>query len=387
MSNEAVKVSIVMPCLNEEKTLGICLEKAKKGLSSIDGGGEIVVVDNGCTDKSADIAKSAGARVVEESQKGYGSSLRRGIGEARGKYVVMGDADDTYDFSQIKPFIEKLDKGNDLVMGSRLKGDIKPGAMPFLHRVIGNPALTFILNLFFKGKISDAHCGLRAFRKEAIEGLNLHSNGMEFASEMIIKSLQYDLKIDETPIEYKPSPVERKPHLRTFRDGWRHLRFMLIFSPYFLFIVPGLAFFIFGLVFLFLSSLGISLFNIPLGLSCMIFSFAAIFLGIQFIFLGISSKVIGYHQRFIPKGEVVKFIESKFTLEKGLILGGIIFLSGLVLLIFVVYRLMNLPVYGGSVNIGLTKLAIISSALLLIGVQLMASAFHLGFLDMKSTLE
>ncbi len=387
MNSEQVKVSIIIPCLNEERTVGLCIENAQKGLSSIKENGEIIIIDNGSTDTSADIAKKLGARVTFESKRGYGSSLRRGIKEARGKYVIMGDADDTYDFSKIKPFVEKLGKGNDLVMGTRLKGNIKPGAMPFLHRFIGNPFLTFILNLFFKGKISDAHCGLRAFRKEAIERLNLHSNGMEFASEMIIKALINKLKIDEIPIEYRPSPAGRKPHLRTFRDGWRHLRFMLMFSPNFLFIIPGLTLFIFGFGFLLTVFFGlISIFNIPLGLSTMIFSLASIFLGIQFIFLGISAKMLGYYRGFIYRDAVIDFIESKLTLEKGIIIGITIFFLGFLLGIVVIYRLFHLSIYG-PVDIGLTKLALISVAMLLLGIQLIAFAFYLGLLDIKSTLE
>ena len=262
-----------------------------------------------------------------------------------------------------------------------------PGSMPFLHRFVGNPILTAILNLFFGGCVSDAHCGLRAFNKDMIEKLGIHSTGMEFASEMLIKALIGKFKIAEVPIRYSASYKGRRPHLRTFRDGWRHLRFMLVYSPNFIFTIPGSLLFITGVVMLTGITMGrVSMFSKPLGLSTMIFSQASMFVGLQLIFLGFSAKILGHAQGLIPRSSGIIFFMERFTLEKGLILGVIIFFIGLVSCFFVVLKLSSLPNYG-PVNMVLTKSAIISETIVLLGVQLMASAFYISFLDIKATLE
>jgi glycosyltransferase involved in cell wall biosynthesis len=387
MNNKQCQVSIIMPCLNEEETIALCIENAQKGLNEAAAEGEILVVDNGSNDRSVDIASNMGARVVSEATKGYGAALRNGIEQARGEYIIMGDADATYDFSQIKPFIDKLKDGNDFVMGSRLKGDIEKGAMPFLHRYLGSPLLTLFLNISFGGKISDVNCGMRGFKKGAISKLNLHANGMEFASEMVIKALLHKIPIAEIPIRYKVSPAKREPHLRTFRDGWRHLKFMILFSPTPLFILPGALLFVGGIGFL----LGIffdifTIFKLPLGLSSMVFSLASALLGMQLIFFGISAKFIGFKQGLIPEDKIVKFIKEKFHLETCIIAGSILCFIGLLFASLAVIHLLNLESYN-SIDIGLTKLAILSATLLLFGVQLLASGFYIGLLDIKATLK
>jgi len=234
-----LELTIVMPCLNEAETLERCIVKAKAYLEKAGIEGEVVIGDNGSTDGSQEIARKAGARVVDVPRRGYGAALMGAIEAARGKYVIMGDSDDSYDFSDLDVYVRKLREGNDLVMGNRFKGGIKPGAMPFLHRYLGNPVLSFIGRLFFKSDIGDFHCGLRGFRQDIVSVLGLQTTGMEFASEMVVKATLFKLKIAEVPTTLSPDGRSRPPHLRTWRDGWRHLRFLLVHSPTHLFILPG----------------------------------------------------------------------------------------------------------------------------------------------------
>lgn len=243
-----LEISVVMPCLNEAETLATCVRKARAGLETAGVRGEIIVADNGSTDGSAEIAEGLGARVVRVSEKGYGSALRGGIGAARGRYVVMGDADDSYDFSHLRGFIDKLREGYDLVMGNRFLGGIERGAMPALNRYLGNPVLSFIGRCFFKSPCGDFHCGLRAFPKASMDRLNLRSTGMEMASEMIVKATLSGMRIAEVPTTLSPDGRSRRPHLRPWRDGWRNLRVMLLFSPRWLFLYPGIAMVSFGTV-------------------------------------------------------------------------------------------------------------------------------------------
>lgn len=238
-------VSIVMPCLNEHETLPTCLRKAQETLHRLDLDGEVIVADNGSVDGSQDIAKAFGVRVVEELARGYGNACRAGIAQAQGDYIIIGDSDNSYDFADIERFYEKLTDGYDLVMGTRMKGTIEKGAMPWLHRYIGNPFLTGMLNLLYRSGISDAHCGMRAFTKQAFQKMSLQTTGMEFASEMVIKATLLHLKMTEIPITLYRHGRSRAPHLRPLRDGWRHLRFILLYSPSRLFMLPGL--FVLGL--------------------------------------------------------------------------------------------------------------------------------------------
>src|SRR5437588_9677070 len=239
-ASDDVELSVVMPCLNEARTVGRCVSKAVAELERLGVRGEVVVADNGSTDGSQAIAREHGARVVPVAERGYGSALQGGVAAARGRHIVMGDADDSYDFGVLEPFLERLRAGDELVMGNRFKGGIRPGAMPWHHKYIGNPVLTGILNLFFHTPVGDAHCGLRAFRKDAFERLDLRTPGMEFASEMVVKASLNKQKISEVPIILYPDGRDRPPHLRSFRDGWRHLRFLLLMCPTWLYFVPAM---------------------------------------------------------------------------------------------------------------------------------------------------
>src|SRR5262245_31522790 len=239
VDEQAPEVSVVMPCLNEARTVARCVAKARDCLARLGVHGEVVVADNGSNDGSPALARAEGARVVHVPERGYGAALQAGIAAAQGKFIIMGDADDSYDFSALDPFIERLRQGDELVMGNRFKGGIKPGAMPWLHRYVGNPVLSGVLNLFFHTPIGDAHCGLRVFRKDSYERLNLTTPGMEFASEMVVKASLLLQKISEVPIVLHPDGRDRAPHLRSFRDGWRHLRFLLLMCPLWLYLIPA----------------------------------------------------------------------------------------------------------------------------------------------------
>ncbi|MFH1202764.1 MAG: glycosyltransferase family 2 protein [Candidatus Omnitrophota bacterium] len=382
-----VELTVVIPCLNEEDTVGTCVKKAIGSFLKLKITGEVIVVDNGSVDNSIRIAESEGARVIYKQEKGYGSAIKEGIKEAKGKYIIMGDADDTYDFSEIEPFVTRFRQGTDLVMGSRFKGKMFPGAMHWSHRYIGNPVLTAILNLFFRARVSDAHCGLRGFGKAAIERLELKTRGMEFASEMLIKSAQAGLKIEEVPIDYRPSIKGRRPHLHPFRDGWRHLRFMLLFCPDYLFLLPGLVLFILGFSIFFISMFKIIvIFHIPLGISGMIGASALMFVGMQIILFGASAKLAAFYSRFTKEDSLVKFIIKYFTLEKGILLGSVIFAIGLLISLSTLYFLSRLPAYG-PINVRLTRLAIGGITFIILGIQLFFSSFYLSLFDIESTLE
>src|SRR5690554_3865511 len=243
-----IELTIVMPCLNEAETLADCIQKAQRFLKSNDVTGEIIIADNGSTDGSQQIAELHGARLVNIPKKGYGNALKGGIEVASGTYIIMGDADDSYDFEDLMPYVIKLREGHDLVMGNRFKGGIKPGAMPFLHKYLGNPVLSFLGRLFYSIKIGDFHCGLRGFSKEAYHKMDLRTTGMEFASEMIVKSKLNGLKIVEVPTVLHPDGRSRRPHLKTWSDGWRHLRFLMLYSPHWLFLIPSIVIMCIGLV-------------------------------------------------------------------------------------------------------------------------------------------
>src|SRR5258706_484149 len=275
-------LSIVMPCLNEAETLAICIRKAQSSLTKLNVPGEIIIADNGSTDGSQAIATQMGVRVVAVATKGYGSALMGGIAAARGKYIIIGDADDSYDFSNLEPFFQKLRAGYDLVMGNRFKGGIQPRAMPPLHRYLGNPALSGMGRLFFRSPCGDFHCGLRGFSKAAIQKLDLRTTGMEFATETVVKATMYKLRIAEVPTTLARAGRNRPPHLRSWRDGWRHLRFMLLYSPRWLFLYPGLFLMTLGMI------SGAMLINGP-RTNSLIYSAAAILIGFQSIVFAILS--------------------------------------------------------------------------------------------------
>ena len=284
-NEEMIEFSVVMPCLNEAQTLAVCINKALNFFREQAIRGEVVIADNGSTDGSLAIAEGLGVTVVRVAEKGYGSALIGGIKAARGRYVIMGDADNSYDFSALEGFIEPLRQGDDMVMGNRFRGGIKPGAMPFLHRYLGNPVLSFLGRLFFHSSIGDFHCGLRGFNRQAVLDLNLRTTGMEFASEMIVKASINHLKMSEVPIILHPDQRGRPPHLRTWRDGWRHLRFLLMYCPRWLFLYPGLAFLLFGFLGMALVLPGpLKLGGLIFDIHTLLLSATAMILGVQFIF-------------------------------------------------------------------------------------------------------
>ncbi len=383
-----VLVSVVVPCLNEEKTVVVCIEKALASFQKLKIRGEVVVVDNGSSDRSAELAVAAGARVVRHDVRGYGAALRRGILEAHGKYVIMGDADNTYDYAELGPFVALLDQGADLVMGSRLRGRIQPGAMPWSHRWIGTPVLTCVLNRFFGAHISDANCGMRGFRKDAIERLNLQADGMEFASEMVIRAAQRRLRIAETPIVYYPSPPDRVPHLNSFRDGWRHLRFMLIWCPKYLFFIPGLILLLGGLAMAALSLMGnVVVLRVRLGLSSAMFSSAMMLVGMQVIMFGISAAIVNRRMGWTESDHVSRWFQKRFTLERGLVGGLLIFSLGILLGLAAVAMLFDRTGAQSEIDVPLTRMAIIAVFLTLFGLQVVFGTFYLSFLDVGKTLK
>jgi hypothetical protein len=319
---DAVEVSVVMPCLNEARTVGRCVDKARTALDALGIVGEVVVADNGSSDGSRDIAREHGARVVEVSRKGYGSALQAGIGAARGAYVIMGDADDSYDFSRLGPFVERLRAGDDLVMGNRFKGGIRPGAMPWHHRYLGNPVLTGILNLFFRSPIGDAHCGLRGFRKDAYRRLGLNAPGMEFASEMVVKACLHRQKISEVPVVLHPDGRDRPPHLRSFRDGWRHLRFLLLMCPLWLFRIPAVVLLCAGLgLMVWLSPGPRTLGGVTLDIHTMLLGALCVVLGYQTLWLWAFARLHAWLSGLLPPDDFLRGVFRHFSLERGLLAG------------------------------------------------------------------
>ncbi len=320
-----------MPCLNEAETVETCVTKTLAFFEREGIEGEVVIADNGSTDGSQDLALAAGARVVLVEAKGYGNALMGGIRAARAPYVAMGDCDDSYDFATLAPFLEDLRNGADLVMGNRFKGGIEPGAMPFLHRYLGNPVLSFVGRLFFKSKIGDFHCGLRAFNRQSILDLDLHTGGMEFASEMVVRSTLSGYDIRERPTTLSQDGRSRPPHLHTWRDGWRHLRFLVLYSPTWLFMIPGLLLMLIGLV------LGVALEFGPVGnerigldVNALVGASAMVTIGFQSFTLGLLTKLYAISEGFLPEDPFVSRMRRFWSLEKGLVIGGLLALLGLV---------------------------------------------------------
>jgi glycosyltransferase involved in cell wall biosynthesis len=328
-TTDEVEVSAVMPCLNEEETLGICVKKALQCFSELGVKGEVVIGDNGSTDRSIEIAESLGARIAPQPIRGYGAALQAGIEAARGRYCIMADCDDSYDWSNMGPFIEKLREGYDLVMGTRLKGTIMPGAMPPLHRYFGNPVLSGIMNVFFATGVSDAHCGMRGFSKAAYQRMNLGATGMEFATEMVVKASNRGLRITEIPITLYPDGRSRAPHLRSFRDGWRHLRFMLFHAPDYLYIIPGALLMGIGLVLqLLLLRAPTTVFGVHLGIHWLALGCLLSLLGFQIVSLGAFAKAFGMNKSFEMSGWIFQSILKWFSLEVGLVVGAAMVILG-----------------------------------------------------------
>jgi glycosyltransferase involved in cell wall biosynthesis len=326
----ALDVSVVIPCLNEAKSLAFCIDKAVAAFRAAGLRGEVLVADNGSTDGSARIAEAHGARVVTVRERGYGAALRSGIAAAQGEFIVMGDADDSYDFSEVPNFVAKLRAGYDLVMGNRFRGEIKPGAMPRLHKYFGNPGLTALLNIFFHSGVGDVYCGMRGFTRALAQRLDVRSTGMEFALEMVIKATQMKARIAEIPIILWPDKRGRAPHLRSFRDGWRSLRFMLLYAPNWLFVLPGAALGIVGLALVFWLLPGPrQVGRVTLDIHTMIFGVFFTLLGAQILSIGAFAKVFSYAERFDHGGVSLKRALRSVTLESGLALGTALFLLGL----------------------------------------------------------
>jgi glycosyltransferase involved in cell wall biosynthesis len=381
-----IELTILMPCLNEAETLATCIGKAKGFLQRTGIAGEVVIADNGSTDGSREIAEREGARVVPVSVRGYGAALAAGIQAARGRYVIMGDADDSYDFANLDPFVAALRGGSQLVMGNRFKGGIAPGAMPWHHKYIGNPVLSFAGRLFFGSKASDFHCGLRGFDREAILGLNLRTSGMEFASEMLVKATLMGLSVTEVPTTLKKDGRSRPPHLRSFRDGWRHLRFLLLFSPRWLFLYPGLTLVAVGLF------LGALLIRGPVNLTPTVvldlhtFLVAAmcVLVGMQSISFALIGRRFASRYGFIPQSRTFDSVLEALTLERVLLFAGALVLVGLVALGWGFTQWAERGF--GPLPLSSTMRAMILAVTTLVaGLQLAMSAFMASMIDVPLT--
>ncbi len=379
-------LSIIIPCLNEAETLGNCILKGNKSIETLKLDGEIIVADNGSTDGSLEIATDLGARVVHVNEKGYGNALRGGIEAATGKWIIMADADDSYDLGDIAPFVEKLKAGYDLVMGCRLPkggGKIMEGAMPWKHRWLGNPALSGIGRLFFKSRVTDFHCGMRAFTRKAYRQITPRTTGMEFASEMVIKATLQGLRIGEVPITLYKDGRSRPPHLRSWRDGWRHLRFMLLYSPTWLFLIPGALLLLAGTAFGARLQMGPWKVG-PFGFdtNTMLVCSMCQMVGLQILFFGIFTRVFAISEGLWPKtASPLDHIYSLFSLERGVLLGLVIFLVGLAKLIMALlfWKVAHFGVIPYSESL---RMVIPASTFMMIGVQIIFSSFFLSILDL-----
>ncbi|GEA26904.1 putative glycosyltransferase [Microcystis aeruginosa NIES-4325] len=377
-SNEQIptlELSIIMPCLNEAETLATCIGKARDYLEQHKIAGEVLIADNGSSDGSQEIATNSGARVVPIPERGYGSALRGGIAAAKGQYIIMGDADDSYDFTNLSPFLEKLRQGYDLVMGNRFQGGIQPGAMPVLHKYLGNPVLTWLGRLFFGSPCGDFHCGLRRFSKRAIEQLNLRTTGMEFASEMVVKASLYGLKITEVPTTLSPDGRSRPPHLKTWRDGWRHLRFLLMYSPRWLFLYPGLAL-------MFLGFVATIWFMTQPRVHTLLYSATALIIGFQIVSFAIFTKAFAISEGLLPEDRKLRRFLRYINLEVGLIIGVILFLLGMGGSLYALY-IWNARLYGALDPAVTMRIVIPSVTALALGVQVIFSSFFLSVLQLK----
>ncbi len=370
-----------MPCLNEGETLAKCIGHAQAAVANGGLSAEIIVADNGSTDGSQSIARKLGARVVDVSRKGYGSALIGGIDAAQGRFVVIGDADDSYDFEAIAPLIDKLREGYDLVVGNRFLGGIEPGAMPWSHRWVGNPALTLVSRVFFHAPIGDTHCGLRALTKDAYERMRLRATGMEFASEMVIKAALKGMRITEVAVVLRPDGRSRPPHLRTWRDGWRHLRFMLLFSPRWLFLYPGLALFALGAVLSGLLTAGpLHVAGVRLDIHTLLVAGFLSLLGYQLVLFAVFTKIFAVRMGFHPPHPVLEGLFRYVTLEVGLLAGALMVVAGIVGLVLAV---MSWQAVGfGNLDPSVTMREVIPAVVLLaIGTQTVFASFFISILS------
>ena len=377
-------VTVVMPCLNEAQTLETCIKKAQFYFTNNKIDGEIIIADNGSTDGSQDIAQKLGAKVVSISQKGYGNALKGGINQAKGDYIIMGDADDSYDFSKLELFINKLNEGADFVIGNRFKGGIEKNAMPFLHKYLGNPVLSFLGRLFFNSKIGDFHCGLRGFTKEAYQKLELTTSGMEFASELIVKAHLNNLTIAEVPTILHKDGRNRKPHLNTWQDGWRHLRFLLLYSPKWLFFYPSVFMMLLGFICsLFLIIAPIKIGNIVFDVHTLLYTTSLFIIGFQFfVFYGLT-KVFAVTHKLLPKSDRYDTIFKFISLEKGIVIGFLFTIIGIILSIngFTIWSKENF----GPLNVTETLRIIIPAvSIIVVGIQIILFSFFFSILGLRN---
>ena len=384
---DSVELSIVIPCLNEAETIARCIESARLGIQRAGVRGEIIVADNGSTDGSIQVTEKSGARVVRVQAKGYGSALRGGIQAAAGKWILMGDADDSYDFSEADRFVKKFQEGFELVMGCRLPaggGTILPGAMPWKNRWIGNPILSFIGRLFFKCPAHDFHSGLRGFTKAAFEKMDLQTTGMEFASEMVIKSTFKRLKIAEVPVTLRPDGRSRPPHLKPWRDGWRHLRFMLLFSPRWLFLAPGILLSALGVIFAAALSLNdIKIGGVAFDVGTLAVACMTVIIGFQLVTFAFFTKVFAIAEGLLPDDPKFSRAFKFFNLEKGIGFGLLVLLAGVALLVRALW-IWRQADYGDLQPAENLRRLIPSVTLIVLGVQAIFSSFFMSALGLKT---
>jgi len=375
----SLELSVVLPCLNEEQTLPVCIEKARRAMDQAGICGEIVVVDNGSTDRSVEIAQTAGARVVHQPRRGYGNALRLGFEAARGRYIIMADSDDSYDLADLGRFVQRLRGGAELVMGNRLRGEIKPGAMPWHHRWLGNPGLSWFLNLLFRTDVGDSHCGMRGFTRDAVGRINLRMPGMEMASEMVIKASVARLKIEEIPITLWPAGRNRRPHLRSFRDGWRHLRFMLMCSPVFLFLWPGLLLLLGGLLAIPAAlAAGYGMYDNVFGPNFMYGASLLAITGANLIVFGVLAKLYAHQVDPVFADPRTRRWLAVFTVERGLVVSGGLLVTALLLAAPVLIEWWN----HGTVSTPAQW--ILAGTLFALGLEGVFASFLLGILDLPN---
>jgi glycosyltransferase involved in cell wall biosynthesis len=383
---QLLEVSILMPCLNEAETIGSCVDRARESIAGLDVRGEVLVADNGSTDGSQQIALAHGAKVVMVDEPGYGAAIRGGVAASSGRYIIMGDADESYDFGEIPPILERLRVGDDLVMGNRFAGGIDKGAMPWSHRWIGNPVLSMTGRIFFSSHIRDFHCGLRGFSVDAFRRMRLNTTGMEFASEIVVKASLASMKISEVPISLHKDGRSRPPHLRTWRDGWRHLRFLLLFCPRWLFVIPGLALLLSGsLMTLWLLGGTRYVGHIGLDIHTMLVSGVFALIGYELMLFGAFIKVFGMRAGFLPSSRRTDSFFRVATLEKGLLLGGVLTVTGLGLVLLAVVSWGRTGY--GELNTEASMRPLIVAVLLIAGgVQTIFASFVLSMLGIRDNI-
>lgn len=377
------ELTILMPCLNEAETVALCVQKARRFLARAGVAGEVLVADNGSTDGSPELARKMGARVIPVAARGYGSALMAGIEAARGRYVVMADADDSYDLSQLDGFLESLRAGNALVIGHRFRGGIRPGAMPWLHRYLGNPVLSFLGRLFFPCRIGDFHCGLRGVDRPAALRLGLRAPGMEFASEMIVKAVLAGWRIAEVPTVLWPAGRSRPPHLRSWRDGWRHLRFLLMMSPRWLLLYPGVFLIVAGIAAELAILRGpIIIHGVGFDIHTMLYAAGATILGLQMVLLSLIGRTVGVLKRLLPMTPTLARFLRAFTVERGVLTGMALGLAGLGLGIFSVDTWIHARL-GALGPVSVMRVVITSVTLMLAGGEILFASFLLGLIDVR----